>query len=281
MTYVLATTVYDEYTVSEIALLAIVWGGLLALAVRPLKLVCAGSAVVAWMLSLAIAATLGRAAVAALVLMIVMSLVLENGAKSPTGCGRSTWCMSARWVPLIIGSFLSYCFPRHWFGMEFYVAVLSYIGADILSTHAGLRLGGTPRSLVSGRRLQRGESGGITLAGLAGGTIGAALPIYVWSMWHHKIALFRGRFDGPLVPLEVKFFLLIGLIGLLVDSILGASLQYRGRIPTTQALTEERYVGGQVTEYVRGVRWLSNEWVDVFSAVLAGATSILAYEVFL
>ena len=65
---------------------------------------------------------------------------------------------------------------------------------------------------------------------------------------------------------------LSGLAGSLVDSLLGATLQAIYRCPACGNETERhpRHVCGTPTEWVRGWKWLDNDWVNL-ACTLSGA----------
>lgn len=139
--------------------------------------------------------------------------------------------------------------------------------ADSWATEIGLAFGGRPRSIISGRPLSPGTSGGITLAGSLGGVAGAAAMA--------GTVLIIGWPRGA-----VSAALLAGVLGMIVDSVLGATLQCHRYCPGCGTETEQRvHHCGRATDMIRGVRWMDNDTVNTFAtfsgAVIAGIIFIV------
>jgi uncharacterized protein (TIGR00297 family) len=138
--------------------------------------------------------------------------------------------------------------------------------ADTWATDLGRRFGGVPRLIVTGRRVPRGTSGGVTPAGFiasaaGGATIGLAA------------VLVRSLLDDDL-PLAAPWLLLgmtiAGLAGSVADSLLGATVQARYRCDICGAATEATHHCGAPTTLVAGWRLLDNDGVNAL-ATLTGA----------
>ncbi|MGI8618195.1 MAG: DUF92 domain-containing protein [Gemmatimonadaceae bacterium] len=131
--------------------------------------------------------------------------------------------------------------------------------ADSWATEIGLAFGAEPRSIISGKILTRGTSGGVTLAGSLGAAAGAAVVAgtVLTIDWPHFVAL-------------AAFF--AGVVGMLIDSFLGATLQARRLCPGCGTETEQQvHHCGRETRLVRGARWMDNDAVNTLATV-AGAT---------
>jgi len=135
--------------------------------------------------------------------------------------------------------------------------------ADSWATEIGISRGGRPRSLISGKTLDRGASGGVTLAGSLGGAAGAAVVggTVLIIGWPHSVA-------------ATAFF--AGVIGMVIDSVLGATFQARLVCPACGSETEQVvHHCGTRTRRARGVRWVDNDVVNILAtlsgAVIAGA----------
>ena len=110
-----------------------------------------------------------------------------------------------------------------------------------------------------------GLSGGISLAGTAGGL--AALLLLV---------LFLGNIL-PVSPIQLLWVLGTGFIGMLIDSILGSKWQALWR--QGEALSEVSSNSPQEV-LVKGLPWLDNHWVNFLSNGITMACSYLAYAWF-
>lgn len=132
-----------------------------------------------------------------------------------------------------------------------FLAAIAGANADTWATEIGAAWGGEPFMVTSWRRVERGASGGVTAIGFTGALVGAGLI---------------GFFGGTLR--EFAVVTAAGLLGSLIDSVLGATLQAHWRDDGGR-LTEQRGAGRPD----RGVRWIRNDAVNLIctlsSAVLA------------
>lgn len=144
---------------------------------------------------------------------------------------------------------------------------LAAAASDTWATEIGTALGGTPRSLVGGRRLAPGESGGITAIGTAGGVAGAA----------GTAALALVLMPDPAtqtLPLTAAIAA-AGVCGMLADSLLGATAQARRWCATCAVHTERReHPCGTRTDHARGLTWLGNDTVNLLATVTGAATAL-------
>lgn len=143
-----------------------------------------------------------------------------------------------------------------------FIGAMAAVNADTWATELGVLNPAPPRLVTTGRPVERGTSGGVSLLGgfasLAGaGLIGLAA------------ALVRPE-DG--VGLALAAAIGGGTLGSLVDSLLGATLQAIYFCPTCQKETERypQHTCGTSTTQVRGLSWLNNDWVN-FLCALSGA----------
>ncbi|HEY7684520.1 MAG TPA: DUF92 domain-containing protein [Gemmatimonadales bacterium] len=133
--------------------------------------------------------------------------------------------------------------------------------ADTWATEIGSFSPRPPRLITTGARVPRGRSGGMTLLGTLGG-IGGAFVIATIS------ALVAPRLRGPGVWVVGA----AGCVGMLIDSLAGATLQaaYRCPAPGCGAVTERPGQCHGTVELERGVRWLNNDGVNLVGS-LSGA----------
>jgi uncharacterized protein (TIGR00297 family) len=147
----------------------------------------------------------------------------------------------------------------HWsvaFAGSFAAATADTWGTEIgtLFAHA------VPRSILTGKPVARGLSGGVTIAGTAAEIAGALF-----------IALIAGAAGVP----QVTAIAVAGVAGALIDSLLGATLQSLRWCPQCKRACETQpHACGESTQPIRGLSWFGNDLVN-FSATLSGAAIAL------
>jgi uncharacterized protein (TIGR00297 family) len=135
------------------------------------------------------------------------------------------------------------------------LGALAASAADTWSTEIGVLMGGVPRSIINRTVVRKGESGGVTWAGSAGGRAGAVFIALAGAV--------LGIGDGlPLAPIVG------GMTGTLLDSLLGATLQRRRHCDTCDLPTERAiHTCGAPTRDAGGVRWIGNDTVNLLATV--------------
>ena len=224
-------------------------------AVRPLGWLTAGGAAAAWVLGTATSLAFSGTGLAALFAPFVVATLLG---KLP-GAEREG---ARRWVQVVangatplVGGLLALA-GRPEIGAAVFLGGLSALGADTCATEIGVRFGGTPRHALTGRALRRGESGGVTLLGLLASILGALLAPAAWAAF---------------TPFGLRGVLLVtfaGTAAAFVDSLLGATLQYRGTDEATGRVTEARRTASGRTRRVAGLAWLDNDGVNLVAGIV-------------
>jgi uncharacterized protein (TIGR00297 family) len=163
--------------------------------------------------------------------------VLANGGFFTAAAAASIVSPAPVWLAIGIGS-------------------LAASAADTWATEVGTLIGGEPRSIVSGKRVHAGTSGGVTLAGSAAAIAGAAFIATV--AWLVKW------------PLPLHIAVVSGVGGALADSLAGALVQERRwcsacRTPTERAV----HVCGTRTGRVGGVAGFDNDVVNLLCSFVA------------
>lgn len=144
-----------------------------------------------------------------------------------------------------------------------FVGSLAAATSDTWATEIGRLAGGRPRNIISGKMLEKGLSGGVTWQGTAGSALGALLiglscvPFYDNTVLH---CIILGLFSG--------------LAGSLLDSILGATVQAKYRVPETGEIVEGG-IQDQGVQKISGARWVTNDLVNVFCTIAGGVAGIL------
>jgi uncharacterized membrane protein len=134
---------------------------------------------------------------------------------------------------------------------------LSVSCADTLSSDFGRVWGGSPRNIITGKRMIKGVSGGVTGAGFVGAFLGA-MSIAIFVFWTELSSLGSSVYTFWLIA----FF---GFIGSILDSVLGVLFQ-------AKYLDE---MGNQVDSsesgrrsMAAGYRWVTNDVVNAITGVL-------------
>lgn len=152
-----------------------------------------------------------------------------------------------------------------------YIGTMAAVNADTWATELGVLSPTAPRLVTSGKVVERGTSGGITLLGSLASLAGAALI-------GGTAALLRPE-SG--VGLALAAAAGGGMLGSLVDSFLGATLQAIYTCPACQKETERypTHTCGTPTVQVRGLSWLNNDWVNLLCALSGAVGAVLLWIV--
>jgi uncharacterized protein (TIGR00297 family) len=157
-------------------------------------------------------------------------------------------------------------------GVAAFAGAYAAANADTWGTEIGMLAEQQPYSIVNGKRLAAGLSGGITLIGSLAEVAGA---------------LFIALLAAAAWP-GVRMFAAVavaGAAGAIVDSYLGALLQERRWCPACERECEnDLHSCGTRTVHRRGIAWMSNDAVNTAAtaagAVLAAAlVAVLTREV--
>ena len=141
--------------------------------------------------------------------------------------------------------------------------------ADTWATEIGSFSPRPPRLITTWAPVPRGASGGITVLGTAGGVAGAAAMAAVASALHP-----RGMAPGLVVAVA-------GVVGMLADSVLGATVQGIFECARCGARFERAgTVCHEPVRLVRGWRWLDNDGVNVVATLVGAGTAALGWRLF-
>lgn len=134
---------------------------------------------------------------------------------------------------------------------------LAAAAADTWATAFGGWSRTAPRDILTGQPVLAGASGGITLFGTAGGALGASLV----GLSSAAVAGAWSLFSPALI---------LGMLGMLVDSILGAAVQGRFHCAACDQPTERRvHRCGRPSRHTGGLAWLTNDGVNALATGIA------------
>ena len=218
--------------------------------------------------------------------------VAENYAK---GSRRDAWQVIANGGAAGVFVLLHAFFPIAswpWIGAA---AALAAANADTWATELGVLSPSAPRLITSGRKVEMGASGGVTPTGTLAALGGAALvALFAALLWRGYTGLTLVGVPFNLADLlgvspvefsagqRLAWFALISLAGLagsLVDSLLGASLQAVYVCPACAKETERHplHSCGTPTVFSRGLRWMTNDWVNLLCTLSAALLATLVW----
>jgi len=181
----------------------------------------------------------------------------------PKGEQRSALQVLANGLAPAVGSGFAALHGLPAAGWLMLVGGLAVAAADTWATAVGSWSRQPPRHVLTGRTVPRGTSGGVTLLGSVGGLAGAVVVGGAGLL--HPAA-------RPLVAAAI-----IGVTGMLFDSLLGAAAQGRFHCDACQQPSEwPRHRCGAATRLVGGVKWLNNDAVNAM-ATLAGTLAGAAW----
>ena len=147
-------------------------------------------------------------------------------------------------------------------GIWLVTATLAAAAADTWATSVGVSSRTLPRLIWSGRTVPLGSSGGMTPAGTAGAAVGALVVAATGSV-------------AAGLPMLLPVGTLIGFLGMIADSTLGALLQGRFRCPACGMTSEWRvHRCGAATIREGGMAWLNNDGVNLAATTLAGCVAM-------
>ena len=156
--------------------------------------------------------------------------------------------------------------------LALFVGVMATVNADTWATELGVLSPHRPRLITTGRTVEPGTSGGITLLGTGAAAAGSLLIGGVM-----LVGLALGAPTVGLLWWLLPAALLGGVGGSMMDSLLGATVQAIYRYPNGKET--ERVVGrdGTPNSFVRGWRWMNNDLVNLSSSLVGGLVAVIVY----
>jgi uncharacterized protein (TIGR00297 family) len=142
-----------------------------------------------------------------------------------------------------------------------YLGSVAAVTADTWGTEIGTYFGGATVSIVNMQRVEPGKSGGISISGFAGAIMGAAIVVLSGAIWAGSTSL-------------LFIAVVAGVLGSVIDSIAGATIQAQYRCTVCGKTTERTRHCSSTTELVSGSRWVNNDIVNWICAI-AGACTVL------
>lgn len=167
---------------------------------------------------------------------------------------------------------LHFFFPSSGWTWMGFVASLAAVNADTWATELGVLNPSAPRLITSWKIVDKGTSGGISVYG----TLAAALGALFIALFGAGLASsVHGQSSHFWTSLQV--FTVAGLVGALVDSFLGATLQAIYRCPKCDKETEKHplHSCGTRTLLVRGNKLVNNDMVNLACSTVGALIGLL------
>ncbi len=149
-----------------------------------------------------------------------------------------------------------------WFPL--YLGVIATVNADTWATELGTLSQHPPRLITTGRRVEAGTSGGISVVGTIATICGGLLIGLIAALW------LRDNAWQLLLTAAIA-----GLAGSLFDSLLGATVQQIYWDEETKRETEKPIKNGRKMRPLRGWWWMTNDAVNMIASVVGGCVALL------
>ena len=150
-------------------------------------------------------------------------------------------------------------------------AALAASTADTWASEIGVFSANPPINILTGKRMQRGLSGGVSPLGLVATAIGSTTSAFLAMLLFHAFG-----YSVPTGPDAFFFIIACGVLGSLVDSVLGSLLQAKYRVSEKPDLVEAPSAGGRGGYVlVSGYAWVTNDAVNFMSGAIIVALGLL------
>jgi len=136
---------------------------------------------------------------------------------------------------------------------------------DTISSEVGTAVRGKTYNVLNFRAMQPGLSGGISLAG----TVAGFVSLLILATCLHFIL--------PVTNIQLLWVVATGMIGMLVDSIMGSRWQALWKQGDSWSEVSGFNQGAQL---VKGLAWLDNHWVNFLSNGITMLCAYLLYALF-
>ena len=142
-----------------------------------------------------------------------------------------------------------------------FLASLSCSGGDTWASEVGSAVGGTPRLITTFRKVPRGTNGGVTMIGLVSSVAGG---LVVGISYYVALLLFSISKSCTPQWMVIIIASLSGLVGSLIDSILGATIQYSGYSEEIKKVVNSP---GVDVKHISGFNLVGNHAINFLSSL--------------
>ncbi len=150
-------------------------------------------------------------------------------------------------------------------------AAMAAATADTWASEIGVLSRKKPVSIVTGKKVDTGISGGITALGTFVSFLGALCVALIFSS-----ALVISNPEQPFFTI-LAVITFSGFGASLIDSLLGSTVQIHYIHHGKGIITEKRELYGEQLARYRGVSWITNDTVNALSSLFAAVSSTVLY----
>lgn len=153
-----------------------------------------------------------------------------------------------------------------------FIGVMATVNADTWATEIGSLSKAEPRSILTGRKVPKGTSGGVSTLGTCA-TIGGGLFIGIAAE-----LLLGGESESLIVGARLIIIAgIAGWAGSLTDSLLGAKWQVMYECSECRRQIEKQNHCGTKSLQVRGYHWMGNDIVNASSSFVGGVVAWMVW----
>ena len=156
-----------------------------------------------------------------------------------------------------------------------FVGSIAAVTADTWATEIGVFSRIAPRNILNFKQVPPGTSGGVTLLGLGAAILGSFIIVFFGSLVTSRYANLNQA---------LPFFLIIiiaGLIGSIVDSVIGATVQAQYQCSICGKITEKKlHCQNTETKLISGYKLVDNDIVNAACAFSGALITWIAYHIF-
>jgi uncharacterized protein (TIGR00297 family) len=177
-----------------------------------------------------------------------------------TRSGRTAAQVAANGWAAVVGALLVPVQPT--VGWAVLAGGLASAQADTWATEIGARSNRRPALITTRQLVAPGTSGGVTVIGTLGGVAGAtAMATLAWALGVSSVVVVAAGLGG--------------VVGMLVDSVLGATVQGSFLCADCGARVESRvHCGAEAAHRIGGSSWINNDVVNLLGTGFGAATAL-------
>lgn len=154
-----------------------------------------------------------------------------------------------------------------------FIGSVAAVTADTWATEIGVFSKLPPRNILNFKPVKPGTSGGVTLLGFTGALLGSFIIVFFGSLVTSRYSSFT-----DVVPF-ISMIIIAGLLGSIIDSIIGATIQSQYQCSVCGKITEKKiHCQNNATKLISGFRCIDNDVVNGICAFSGGLITWIAYQ---